>query len=277
MTATTENVTTSQPPRDKTIFRHALRSEWTKLWTVRSTYWTLLAAAVIMIGYAALLAGTISASVGDMSSSEQAGLPSPLFFSLVGAQLAQLVLAVLGVLVISSEYRTGMIRSSLVAVPQRLRFLAAKVLPYTLVVLILSEIMAFASFFVGQAFFATQDMDVSLSDEGVLRAVIGAGLFLTACGVFGLAIGALVRNVAGSIAITIGALLVLPTVLNFLPGDWGEKVNNYFLTNAGEQIMRLEGGTAASSVGPWVGYGVFWAWIAAILIAAAALLHKRDA
>lgn len=273
----TEPGTTPDPPRGTGVLRHALRSEWTKLWTVRSTYWTLLLAVVIMIGYAALLAGTISASVNDMSSAERAGLPSALFFSLVGAQLAQLVLAVLGVLVISSEYRTGMIRSSLVAVPQRLRFLGAKLVPYTLVVLVLSEIMAFASFYVGQAFFATKNMDVSLSDEGVLRAVIGAGLFLTACGVFGLAVGALVRNVAGSIAITVGALLVLPTVLNFLPGDWGEAVNNYFLTNAGEQVMRLEGGAAATSVGPWVGYGVFWAWIAAILIAAGALLHKRDA
>src|SRR5699024_4234334 len=143
-----------------------------------------------------------------MSRTERANLPSALFFSLVGTQLAQLVLAVLGVLVISSEYRTGMIRSSLVAVPQRLRFLLAKIVPYTLVVVIASEVMAFASFFVGQAFFARKDMDVALSDPGVLRAVIGAGLFLTACGVFGIAIGALVRNVAGSIAIAVGAMLV---------------------------------------------------------------------
>jgi len=278
MTASTsENVPTPQAPRRHTVLLHALRSEWTKLWTVRSTYWTLLAAAVIMIGYAALLGGTISSTVDSMSAQERASLPSSLFFSLVGTQLAQLALAVLGVLVISSEYRTGMIRSSLVAVPQRLRFLVAKIVPYTLVILVLSEIMAFASFFVGQAFFARKDMDVALSEPGVLRAVVGAGLFLTASGVFGIAIGALVRNVAGSIAIAVGAMLVLPAVLGFLPGDWGDKVSNYFLTNAGEQIMRLDGGMAATEVGPWAGYGVFWIWIAVVLAVAATLLHKRDA
>lgn len=261
----------------RTVFRHALHSEWTKLWTVRSTYWTLLAAAVVMIGYSALLSGTISASMDTMPEQAQATLPSPLFFSLVGAQLAQIALAVLGVLVISSEYRTGMIRSSLVAIPQRLRFLAAKVLPFTFVLLVVGEIMAFASFFVGKAFFATQNITLSLGDDGVLRAVIGAGLFLTATGVFGLAVGALVRNVAGAIAISIGALLVLPPVLGFLPDDWGEAVSNYFLTNAGGQIMRLDGGTADTYVGPWAGYGIFWAWIAAVFVAAGFLLHKRDA
>ena len=278
MTAATDpGISAPGDGQRRTVFRHALYSEWTKLWTVRSTYWTLVAAAVVMIGYSALLSGTLSASMDTMPSQSRANLPSPLFFSLVGAQLAQLALAVLGVLVISSEYRTGMIRSSLVAVPQRLRFLAAKAVPFTLVVLVISEIMAFASFFVGQAFFATQDIAVSLGEAGVLRAVIGAGLFLTATGVFGLAVGALVRNVAGSIAIAIGALLVLPAVLGFLPGDWGQTVNNYFLTNAGGQIMRLDGGTADTVVGPWLGYGVFWAWIAAIFIIAAILLHRRDA
>lgn len=263
--------------RPRGVFRHALRSEWTKLWTVRATWWTLLAAMVVTISYGALVSGGVAASMDTLPSAQRAGLPSPLFFSLLGTQLGQLALAVLGVLVISSEYRTGMIRSSLVAVPQRLRFLFAKLLPFTLVVLVVGEIMAFASFFTGQAFFATQDAAASLGDEGVLRAVIGAGLYLAASGVFGLAIGALVRNVAGSIAIAVGALLVLPGIMSFLPGDWGEAVNNYFLTNAGQQVMRLEGGVAASTVGPWLGYGVFWAWIAAVFVIGAFLLRRRDA
>lgn len=275
-TAQTPSAATgSEQPR--AIFLHALRSEWTKLWTVRSTYWTLLAAVVVTVGYAALISGGVASSMDSMPEQARANMPSPLVFSLFGVQLGQLVLAVLGVLVISSEYRTGMIRSSLVAVPQRMRFLFAKVLPFTFVTLVVSEIMAFGSFFAAQAFFATQGYAVSLSDEGVLRAVVGAGLFLTASGAFGLAIGALVRNVAGSIAIAVGALLVLPGILGFLPGGWGEAVNNYFISNAGQEVMRLEGSMFGTAVGPWVGYGVFWAWIAAIFAVGAFLLQRRDA
>jgi hypothetical protein len=263
--------------RSGAVLSRALRSEWTKLWTVRSTYWTLFAALVVMIGFAALASGSLTASLDTMPAQARAGLPSSLNISLAGTELGQLALAVLGVLVISSEYRTGMIRSSLAAVPQRLRFLGAKLLPFTLVVLVTAEIMAFVSFFVGQAFFAGTGLAVSLGDDGALRAVIGAGFFLTASGVFGLAIGALVRNVAGSIAIAIAALLVLPGLLTLLPRNWGGTFSDYFLTNAGQQVMQVAGGAANSSVGPWVGYGVFWAWIAAVFVVAAALLHKRDA
>jgi ABC-type transport system involved in multi-copper enzyme maturation permease subunit len=259
------------------VFARAMRSEWKKLWTVRSTYWTLFAALVVMIGYSALASGGVAASLNTMPAPARAGLPSALFFSLSGTQLGQVALAVLGVLVISSEYRTGMIRSSLAAVPQRQTFLAAKLPPFVLVALVTSEIMAFASFFVGQAFFAPHGLAVSLGDPGVLRAVIGAGLYLTATGVFGLASGALVRNVAGSIAIAIAASLILPPLLGILPKGWGHTFSEYFLTNAGLQVKLLHGAPSATSVGPWLGYGIFWAWIAAVLVVAAYLLHRRDA
>lgn len=278
MTAETVRTPAPATPRpSRGTFLHALRSEWTKLWTVRSTYWTLLAAVVVTVGYAALVSGGVAAQWDNMPAEARATMPSPVFFSLSGTQLGQLALAVLGVLVISSEYRTGMIRSSLTAVPQRLVLLAAKLLTFAAVALLVGEMMAFASFFTAQAFFATQGVAASLGDDQVLRAVIGAGLFLTASGVFGLAIGALVRNVAGSIAIAVAGLLVLPGLATQLPGDWGETVSNYFLTNAGQQVMRLEGGVSATPVGPWIGYGIFWAWIAAILVVGAFLLRTRDA
>lgn len=266
---------TSRRPRG--VFRGALVSEWTKLRTLRSTYWTLLAAAVITVGYTALTSGAMAAQWDAMPEQARANMPSPLFFSLVGTQLGQLVIAVLGVLVISSEYRTGMIHSSLVAVPQRLRMLLAKTIVFLVVAFVASEVIAFASFFVAQAFFATQGVAASLADQGVTRVVIGAGLYLTASGAFGLAVGALVRNTAGSITIAVAGLLVLPGLASQLPGEWGETVGMYMISNPGQQVMRLEGGVAASSVGPWVGYGVFWAWIAAIFVAAAVLLQRRDA
>lgn len=272
MTGTLEPTRTSTvPSRPRSVVPPALRSEWTKLWTLRSTYWTLAAAVVVTVGYAALFAGGVTASAGT-------SLPySPLFISLIGINLGQLALAVLGVLVISAEYRTGMIRSSLTAVPQRQRFLLAKLIPFTLVALAAGEVMAFGSFFAAQAVLATEGVATSLAAPGVLRAVLGAGLYLAVSGVFGLAVGALVRNVAGSIAIAVAGLLVVPGLLSVLPTEWGQTVSNYFLSNAGQQVMRLTAGTADTPVGPWIGYGVFCASVAAVLAAAAILLHTRDA
>lgn len=265
------------PGRPRGARRGALLSEWTKLRTLRSTYWTLLTAVVITVGYTALTSGAMAAQWDTMPEQARANVPSPLFFSLVGTQLGQLVLAVLGVLVISAEYRTGMIRSSLVAVPQRLRVLLAKTVVFIIIAFVVSEAMAFASFFVAQAFFATQGIAASLADEEVLRSVAGAGLYLTASGVFGLAVGALVRNTAGSITVAVAGLLVVPGLASQLPGEWGETVGMYMISNPGQQVMRVEGGVAASGVGPWVGYGIFWAWIAAVFVAAAIFLQRRDA
>lgn len=276
-TETARAGTTDTAGRPGGVLPRALVSEWTKLRTLRSTYWALLAAVAITVGYGALTSGGMAAQWDAMPEEARASMPSPLFLSLVGTQLGQLVIAVLGVLVVSSEYRTGAIRSSLIAVPQRLRMLLAKTAVFVAVAFVVSEVMAFASFYVAQAFFATQGVAASLGDEGVLRAVIGAGLYLTASGVFGLAVGALVRNTAGSITVAVAGLLVLPGLASQLPGQWGETAGMYMISNPGQQVMRLEGGVATSAVGPWIGYGVFWAWIAAVFVAAAILLQRRDA
>lgn len=265
------------PATPRLVFLHAVRSEWTKLWSVRSTYWTMLAAVVVTVGYAAAITAAISAQWDDIPAQAKAGMPSPLAFSLFGTQLGQLALAVLGVLVISSEYRTGMIRSTLMAVPQRQRMLLAKLLPFTVVAFLLGEIAAFGSFFVGQAFFAAHGVTFALGDEQVLRTVIGAGLYLAASGLLGLAVGALVRHSAGAIAISVGALFVVPLVIQVLPGDWGADVNKFYPVNAGAEVMWRETETIATDLGAWAGYGIFLASVAVIFVAAAVLLHRRDA
>lgn len=283
-------VRSSDGRRPRQVFGGALRSEWTKLRTLRSTYWTLLAAIVVTVGFAALTSWGITTAVSQSQVSAQAKDSFPVvFLSFAGVGLGLLALAALGALFISSEYGTGMIRSTLVAVPQRLRVLLAKLLVLAAVTFIVGEIAAFASFFVGQAFFATQDMAVSLGDDGVLRAVIGAGLYMMAAAVFGLAVGALIRNTPASITAAIGGLLVLPGLTSLLPGDWGEQISKYFLTNPGQEVMRLSGtnmpagmsggmgASASTSLGPWVGLGVFAAEIAFLLVIGAVLLATRDA
>lgn len=275
---TTEATPASGAARQsRVVFLHALRSEWTKLWTVRSTYWTLLAAIVVTVGYAAGISAAIAAQWDNIPAQAKAGMPSPLAFSLTGVQLGQLALGVLGVLVISSEYRTGMIRSTFMAVPQRQRMLLAKLVAFTFVALVVSEVAAFGSFFVGQALFAAQGVTISLEADGVLRAIIGAGLFLTAAGVLGLVVGALIRHSAGAIAITVGALFVVPIMLQFLPAEWGAKTNKYYPINAGSEVMFRESERIATDLGAWAGYGIFLALIAVVFVAAAILLRQRDA
>ncbi|WP_344857595.1 ABC transporter permease [Planomonospora alba] len=244
-----------------------LRSEWTKLRSVRSTVWTLLAAVALMVGFGLLLA-FVSRDLGD-----EAGLTDATMISLSGSSFASLAVASLGVLVISGEYRTGMIRTTLLAVPGRLRMLTAKVAVFAVTAFAVALAASFAAFFAGQAVLG--DKGAALGDPGVLRAVVGAGLLITASGIFGLALGALIRHTPGAIVAMTALIFVLPQMTGMLPGEWGATVRKYFTTNAGDQIVRVE--AVDGQLGPWAGFGVYCAWIAVTLVAAAVLLRRRDA
>jgi ABC-2 type transport system permease protein len=244
-----------------------LRSEWTKIYSVRSTVWTLLTAVVVMLGLGAIISGA-TAGLGD-----RAALTDPTTVSLAGAPFAAVVVASLGVLLISGEYRTGMIRTTLVAVPRRLRMLAAKTAVFAAVAFGVSLVMSFASFFVGQALLG--EKATALDAPGVLRSVVGCALYIAAGGLFGLALGTLVRHTAGGIVAVVLLTLVLPQMTALLPGGWGATVRMYFTTNAGQQILRPH--AEAGQLDPWAGFGVYCAWIAITLLAAAVLLRRRDA
>lgn len=261
--------------RPRGILSRPLRAEWTKLRTLRSTYWTLLATVVATVGIGALASGILAAQWDTLPQAAKAGF-DPLQVSLSGITLGQLALAVLGVLVISGEYRTGMIRSSLTATPRRLRFLAAKTVVFALVAVTVGEVVSFAAFFTGQAFLAAEGIEAGLGDPGVARAVVGGGLFLAACGVLGLAIGALLRHTAGAITAVVAALFVVAPLVTIIPGKWGLVAAKYYPNNAGVQITSVSD-SAGQALDPWVGYGVFWAWIAAVYALAAWLLVRRDA
>ncbi|NUW44798.1 ABC transporter permease subunit [Nonomuraea rhodomycinica] len=242
-----------------------IRSEWTKLRSVRSTMWTLGTAVLFMLAIGILMSIAVKRSAtGPVPSVEATGI------SLSGYSFAALAVAALGALVVTSEYRTGAIRVSYMAVPRRLRLLAGKLVVFTAVALAACMAASFATFFVGQAILG----GASLGDPGVLRTVTGTGLFLTACGLFGLALGALVRHTPGAIVSAIGLILVLPQVTRMLPGEWGRTVNDWFTSNAGVQVAFP---TASSSLGPWSGFAVYLGWITVTLAVACVLTLRRDA
>ncbi|GAA2212769.1 ABC transporter permease [Nonomuraea monospora] len=242
-----------------------LRSEWTKIRSVRSTVWTLAATVVLMVGLSALLSASVKGTADGPVPAGQA-----VAASLLGVMFAQLAIATLGVLVISSEYRTGGIRTSLMSVPRRMRLLTGKLVVFGATSLVVSALASAAAIGVGLAF--TQPPDLAAGE--VVRALIGSSLYLTACGVFGLGLGTLVRHTPGAIVAAIALMLVLPQVVNQLPGQWGRTVAEHFTTNAGQLLVA---GQSSDSLSPWGGFGVYVAWIAVATIAGAILMQRRDA
>jgi ABC-2 type transport system permease protein len=266
--------TTTPIPTTTAVFAANVRAEWTKLRSVRSTTWTLLAAVGIAVGFGALVGVSQMSSWDTLDAAEKLRF-DPTFFSLSGLWLAQLAVGVLGVLAITSEYATGQIRATLSATPQRRTVLAAKAASFTGLVMITGVVASFVSFFLGQSIFASKGLDVSITDPGVLRAVIGGGLYLTAVGLLGLSIGAVLRRTAGAVAALTAVLVLIPLVSGFLPTSFQESVGKYFPAQAGMSIFSVSPDPKALT--PWVGYGVLLAYVAAAFIAGAVLLTRRDA
>jgi ABC-2 type transport system permease protein len=279
----TAPVTPARGPASPVGGHHAgfpglMRAEWTKIRSVRSTVWTLIAFVVVCIGFTALI-GWLSEShwYGPQAASRDASaLSDPVGFILgTGIGLGQLAIAVLGVLVITTEYSTGVIRASLLAVPRRLPMLAAKAVVFAVLLIVVTEIVAFCSFFVGSAILHAH-VPVSLSDAGVARAVIGAGLYLTVLGLFALAIGTMIRHTAGAISTIIGVVFVLPILSGLLPSSWGAHINAYLPEQAGTLITHTRE-VSGDLLSPWQGFGVLCIWTVLALAAAAYLLNRRDA
>ena len=262
-----------QPPPGP-LRRHAgvLRSEFRKLATVRSTYWALAAVLVSNVAVAALLAVFLP---GHMSAQQKMTIDS-VRVSLGGLHLSQVAAGVLGVLVITSEYGTGMIRATLAAVPQRRLLLAAKTAVLTATALITGTASCLAAYLAFQALLPAGDaMRTSLGDPGVLRAVTGAGLYLTVLGLLGLGLGAVIRSSAGAIAMLLGLLFVPTLLASLLPQSWQDTIGGYLPMNAGEAIIAVH--HEAHTLQPWPGLGVFSLYAAAALTAGLVLITRRDA
>jgi ABC-2 type transport system permease protein len=258
--------------RGRVTFPRVLRSEWTKLVSLRSTRWALLAAFVFTIGLADLAAAVLVNHWPQMEAHDRADF-NPLDAAQVGVQLAQLAIGVLGVLVITGEYSTGMIRATMSAVPRRLPVLAGKAVVYAAVTFALLLPASAAAFFSSQAILSGRHIETTFSAPGVPRAVVGAALYLTVIGLFGLGIGAIVRNTAGGIATFAGIMFVLPPLMNVLPASWNAAASPYLPLQAGERVFALHQG---NQLPPWTGFGVLCAYAAVALAIAAVLLRRRD-
>lgn len=263
-----------RPVRGWHLFAGLAGSEWVKLRTLRSTYWTLLAAMAAMTAFGGLIT---AAYVRHLTPASRAAL-DPAAYSESGFFLAQLAIGVLGVLVMTGEYATGSIRSTLAAAPQRTLVLAAKAAVFTTASFLTGLAASSAAFFLGTAIFTGHGITDSLTAPGALRSVIGTALYLAVLGLASLGLGALVRRTAGAIAILIALLIFLPVSAGALPASWQGNVNPYLPSVAGQMIIgHTKFAPPGHLLAPWTGFAVFCAYTAATLIAAAITLHRRDA
>lgn len=261
------------PHTGKVTQARVLRSEWTKLRSLRSTRYSLLAAVLLTIGVAALACAVVAHHWPQMHAHDRADF-HPLEVNLAGVQIAQLALGVLGVLVVTGEYSTGMIRATMAAVPKRLPVLWGKAVVYGLVALALTIPSTLLAFVVGQWILSRRGIDIAFTHPGVARVVIGAALYLTVVGLLGLGIGAIVRNTAGGIATFAGIMFVLPPLMNVLPLSWNNAASPYLPLGAGQAVMALTRGD--HQLAPWAGLGLLCAYAAAALVVASVLLVRRD-
>ena len=251
---------------------HVLRSEWTKLWSVRSTRWSLLVAFLATVGVGAIAAAVITNHWPHMQPHDRADF-HPLEANLAGVQLAQLAIGVLGVLAITAEYSTGMIRASMTAVPKRLPVLWGKAIIYAATTLALMVPAVLLSFLVAESIFSRRHINIAFGHSGVARAVIGAALYLTVVALFALGLGAIVRNTAGGIAAFAAIMFVLPPLMNVLPSSWNHAASPYLPLAAGESIMSI---TSGNHLAPWAGFALFCGYAAGALAIGAVLLRRRD-
>jgi hypothetical protein len=249
-------------------------SEWTKLRSLRSTRRSLFAAIVLTIGFPLLFAAVTSSHWGSMSAQDRADR-HPLDIALAGVNVSQLAVAVLGVLVITGEYSTGMIRASFSAVPRRLPVLWAKAAVFGAVTLVLMLPAVLIAFFASQAILSRHDLlQLSFSHPGVARSVIGGAVYLVLVGIFALGLGAIVRNTAGGIATFAGIFFVIPPLMNVLPASWNDAISKYLPSEAGRQIFSLTQG--GNSLSPLWGGLLFAGYCALATALAAILLVRRD-
>jgi ABC-2 type transport system permease protein len=255
--------------------RRVLLSEWIKFRSLRSSVWTLLTAVVLSIGIGALFSAVSASQYHTFSPADRASF-SPISTSLNGTLFSQLAIGVLGVLLISGEYSTGMIRSSLTVVPKRLPMLWGKLAVFAGVVFTLTLVTSFVSFFLGQALLSSHHLNVSISAPGALRSVIGAAMYVTVAGMIGMALGALLRNTAAGISTFVAAFFVIPPLTDLLPASWSSHFAQYLPAAAGESLF--EGGRDLThALAPWAGFGVLCAYAVMLIAFAAWRLRRADA
>jgi ABC-2 type transport system permease protein len=259
----------------KVTQRRVLLSEWTKFRSLRSTVWTLGVAAILMVGISALFSAVVANKYDTFNAADLAQF-NPIGTSLQGVTFAQLAIGVLGVLLVTGEYSTGMIKASLTVVPRRLPVLWAKLAVFTGTVFTMSLLTSFISFFLGQALLSSKHVNVSITAPGALRSVIGAALYVTVAGMIGVAVGAILRSTAAGISTFVGVFFVIPPLTELLPSSVKDNLTQYLPSNAGGVLY---GGTRDlhNALSPWAGFALLCLYAAVMIAIAARRLLRTDA
>ncbi|MGA4841017.1 ABC transporter permease [Streptomyces sp. G45] len=270
-TASTAPAEPAEPaaPRTPAAYRvtpaRVLRSEWHKLWTLRTTWITLLTASALVVAVGITMGSTYDGDDSDVDT---------VVFVLFGTQLSQICLAVLGILVTAGEYATGLVRASLTAVPRRVPVLWSKAAVFGAVAFAFTFVTNVVTFLVAQFWLDGTDKELALTDSGVLGALAGSAAGITLMSLIALGLGALLRSVPGAIGAFVACVLVLPEVLTTLPFDAVETALRYFPAQAASSLGSIA--RVDDTVAPGVGLLTLAVWAAAVLAAAAALLKRRD-
>lgn len=259
-------------------FPRVVRSEWLRFRSLRSSWITLGITVLLIIGLAALLCWARASHWPPHDRGEAASFDPTIQAIGAGTFLGQLAVGVLGVLLVSGEYATGMIRSTMAAVPRRLPVLLARSLVFASSMLALIVPTLFIAFFVGQGLLASKHIDTTLHAPNVLRMLFGAGLYLVAIGLLGMGLGWLLRHTAGAISSLFGLLFVVPLIVHFLPSPWPTNVTKWLPGAVGDTAGPAVWNDAPgpNSLGPWVGFGVLMVWVVVLLAAGAITLRRRD-
>ncbi|MFF2369527.1 ABC transporter permease [Agromyces sp. NPDC058110] len=280
MTALAPQTTTTRPaPTTRLTFGGILRSEWIKLRSLRSTAWSYAIVIAISLGMALVMSlSMVSMSEGGGPVGTDQGASLLVQSSVFGVYFGQLVAGVLGVLIISGEYTTGMIRSTLTAVPKRLPALAAKAVVLFVATFVVGLIANLGAFLVSSIVFAGIDVSASLADPAAFLPLLGGALYLALVSVFALGVGTMLRSSAGGIAAVLGLILLVPTVFAMIPAEWAGEVIPYLLSNAGMGIFTSTSATPTDGeFGAWANLLIVLGWVAAAAIGGSVLLKRRDA
>ncbi|GGW19024.1 ABC transporter [Streptomyces capoamus] len=250
-----------------------IRSEWTKIRSVASTVWTLSLAVVVTVALGMLLSALSNSQYENMPTRERLSF-DPTMVSFAGMTLGQLAMIVFGVLVVSNEYSTGMIRVSLAAVPRRGTFLSCKVAVAAALALAVGMVTSFAAFFLGQAMLGPHR--AAIGDPGVLRAVFGGGLYMTLIAMFSMGVAAMLRSPMLSLGILMPFFFLISNILGNV--DATKKVGRFLPDQAGSRILRVVPRMGDDTpYGPWAGLGIMALWVLAALAGGYVLLRRRDA
>jgi ABC-type transport system involved in multi-copper enzyme maturation permease subunit len=310
MTTTADVKLSALPPvAGQAGLRGVIASEFTKLRSVRSTYWTIASLVIVSVGIAAIAGFGIASNIHNQPWNK-AGTDATQASLIAFFELGQLIIAVVGAMSITSEYSTGMIRTSLTAMPRRGTVYLGKLIVLTSVTLVVSLVTSFLAFFVAQAalsgtgvaasLFHTTTIPANANVSGgpngpgantqysfvgtdvitsghVLTAVIGTALFVTVVALIAFGLGAIIRHTAGAITSTIGLMFVLSIIIQILPNNWRWDIMRFFPDAAGRVISVTVGSGNQHLWSAWPQFLVTVVWAVVLVGVGGYLFRKRDA